>query len=79
MPGSYDLDWKSAVAIGIVAGRFPTMMNVRPTARAAAERDAAHGWAAAGDRFVNRVRATVGKRRTFRSSQLELEIAQFLD
>jgi len=36
--GSYDLAWKSAVAIGVIAGVFQMMMNVRPTARVAAER-----------------------------------------
>jgi predicted MFS family arabinose efflux permease len=40
MLGSYDLAWKSAVAIGVIAGLFQMMMNVRPTPRAAAERDA---------------------------------------
>ncbi|MBI2315557.1 MAG: MFS transporter [Betaproteobacteria bacterium] len=38
--GSYDLAWKSAVAIGLIAGGFQMMMNVRPTARVAAERQA---------------------------------------
>jgi predicted MFS family arabinose efflux permease len=38
MLGSYDLAWKSAVAIGIIAGLFQMTMNVRPTARVAAER-----------------------------------------
>jgi predicted MFS family arabinose efflux permease len=38
MLGSYDLAWKSAVAIGIIAGLFQMMMNVRPTSRVAAER-----------------------------------------
>ena len=36
--GSYDLAWKSAVAIGLIAGGFQMMMNVRPTPRVAAER-----------------------------------------
>jgi len=36
--GSYDLAWKSCVAIGVIAGLFQMMMNVRPTARIAAER-----------------------------------------
>jgi predicted MFS family arabinose efflux permease len=36
--GSYDLAWKSAVAIGVIAGIFQMMMNVSPTARVAAER-----------------------------------------
>ena len=38
MLGSYDLAWKGAVAIGVIAGVFQMMMNVRPTARVAAER-----------------------------------------
>ncbi|MBI4291894.1 MAG: MFS transporter [Betaproteobacteria bacterium] len=38
MLGSYDLAWKSAVAIGLIAGGFQMMMNVRPTPRVAAER-----------------------------------------
>jgi len=38
MLGSYDLAWKGAVAIGLIAGVFQMMMNVRPTARVAAER-----------------------------------------
>jgi predicted MFS family arabinose efflux permease len=38
--GSYDMAWKSAVAIGVIAGLFQMMMNVRPTPRAAAERHA---------------------------------------
>jgi predicted MFS family arabinose efflux permease len=38
--GSYDMAWKSAVAIGVIAGLFQMMMNVRPTPRVAAERDA---------------------------------------
>ena len=36
--GSYDLAWKGAVAIGVIAGVFQMLMNVRPTARVAAER-----------------------------------------
>ena len=36
--GSYDMAWKSAVAIGLMAGLFQMTMNVRPTARVAAER-----------------------------------------
>ncbi len=36
--GSYDLAWKSAVAIGLVAGAFQMTMNVRPTKRVEAER-----------------------------------------
>jgi len=38
--GSYDMAWKSAVAIGVIAGLFQMMMNVRPTPRVAAERHA---------------------------------------
>ena len=38
--GSYELAWQLAVAIGVIAGMFQMMMNVRPTPRAAAERDA---------------------------------------
>ena len=38
MLGSYDLAWKGAVAIGLIAGAFQMTMNVRPTARVAAER-----------------------------------------
>ncbi|MBI4291892.1 MAG: MFS transporter [Betaproteobacteria bacterium] len=38
MIGSYDLAWKSAVAIGLIAGGFQMMMNVRPSPRVAAER-----------------------------------------
>ncbi len=38
--GSYDLAWKSAVAIGLIAGLFQMMMNVRPSPRIAAERAA---------------------------------------
>jgi predicted MFS family arabinose efflux permease len=38
MLGSYDLAWKSAVAIGLIAGGFQMMMNVRPSPRVAAER-----------------------------------------
>jgi predicted MFS family arabinose efflux permease len=34
--GSYDLAWKSAVAIGLAAGLAQLMMSVRPTARMAA-------------------------------------------
>lgn len=36
--GSYDLAWKGAVAIGVIAGLFQMTMNVRPTARVLAER-----------------------------------------
>jgi predicted MFS family arabinose efflux permease len=36
--GSYEWAWKGAVAIGIVAGLFQMAMNVRPSARMAAER-----------------------------------------
>jgi predicted MFS family arabinose efflux permease len=36
--GSYELAWQMAVAIGVVAGVFQMTMNVRPTARVAAER-----------------------------------------
>ncbi|OGA04225.1 MAG: MFS transporter [Betaproteobacteria bacterium RIFCSPLOWO2_02_FULL_64_12] len=36
--GSYDMAWKSAVAIGIIAGLFQMTMNTRPTARVMAER-----------------------------------------
>ena len=38
MLGSYDLAWKLAVAIGVLAGLFQMTMNVRPTPRIAAER-----------------------------------------
>ena len=38
MLGSYDMAWKSAVAIGIIAGLFQMTMNTRPTARVMAER-----------------------------------------
>ena len=38
MLGSYDMAWKSAVAIGLIAGGFQMMMNVRPSPRVAAER-----------------------------------------
>jgi len=38
MLGSYDMAWKSAVLIGAIAGAFQMLMNVRPTARVAAER-----------------------------------------
>ncbi len=38
MLGSYDMAWKSAVAIGLIAGLFQMTMNVRPTARVVAER-----------------------------------------
>ena len=38
MLGSYDMAWKSAVAIGLVAGVFQMTMNVRPSPRVAAER-----------------------------------------
>jgi predicted MFS family arabinose efflux permease len=36
--GSYEWAWKGAVGIGIVAGLFQMAMNVRPSARIAAER-----------------------------------------
>lgn len=36
--GSYDLAWKSAVAVGLIAGAFQMTMNVRPTKRVQAER-----------------------------------------
>ena len=36
--GSYELAWRLAVAIGVIAGVFQMMMNVRPSARVAAER-----------------------------------------
>ena len=36
--GSYEWAWKGAVAIGIAAGLFQMTMNVRPSARVAAER-----------------------------------------
>lgn len=36
--GSYDRAWQGAVAIGILAGLFQMTMNVRPSARIAAER-----------------------------------------
>ncbi|MGE0310225.1 MAG: MFS transporter [Lautropia sp.] len=36
--GSYDWAWKSAVGIGVVAGLFQMMMDVRPSARMLAER-----------------------------------------
>ena len=36
--GSYDMAWKLAVAIGIVAGLFQMTMNVRPTLRVEKER-----------------------------------------
>jgi predicted MFS family arabinose efflux permease len=36
--GSYDMAWKSAVAIGLIAGAFQMMMNVRPSPRVVAER-----------------------------------------
>jgi len=38
MLGSYDMAWKSAVAIGLVAGVFQMTMNVRPAPRVEAER-----------------------------------------
>ena len=40
--GSYEWAWKSAVAIGIVAGVAQMFMNVRPSARVLAERADAH-------------------------------------
>jgi predicted MFS family arabinose efflux permease len=43
MLGSYDLAWKSAVAIGVIAGLFQMTMNVRPSPRVVAERDAELG------------------------------------
>jgi hypothetical protein len=45
--GSYDLAWKSAVAIGLVAGAFQMTMNVRPTRRVEAERGTLTGASAA--------------------------------
>lgn len=36
--GSYDRAWQGAVAIGLIAGAFQMTMNVRPSARIAAER-----------------------------------------
>lgn len=39
--GSYDRAWQGAVAIGILAGLFQMTMNVRPSARIAAERSRA--------------------------------------
>ena len=36
--GSYDMAWKTAVAIGLVAGVFQMTMNVRPAPRVEAER-----------------------------------------
>ena len=41
MLGSYDLAWKGAVTIGLLAGLFQMTMNVRPTARVLAERSRA--------------------------------------
>ena len=38
--GSYDLAWKSAVGIGIAAGLFQMTMNIRPSPRMQAEREA---------------------------------------
>jgi len=38
MLGSYDMAWKSAVLIGLIAGVWQMTMNVRPTPRMAAER-----------------------------------------
>ena len=38
--GNYDRAWQGAVAIGILAGLFQMTMNVRPSARIAAERAA---------------------------------------
>jgi predicted MFS family arabinose efflux permease len=38
MLGSYDLAWKGAVTIGLLAGLFQMTMNVRPTPRVLAER-----------------------------------------
>ncbi|HSH06235.1 MAG TPA: MFS transporter [Burkholderiales bacterium] len=38
--GNYDLAWKAAVAIGLIAGAFQMTMNVRPTKRIEAERQA---------------------------------------
>ena len=38
MLGSYDMAWKSAVAIGLAAGVFQMTMNVRPAPRVEAER-----------------------------------------
>jgi predicted MFS family arabinose efflux permease len=36
--GSYDLAWKSAVGIGLIAGAFQMTMNVQPTKRVERER-----------------------------------------
>ena len=36
--GSYDLAWKIAVAIGLIAGGLQMTMNTRPTERMARER-----------------------------------------
>lgn len=38
MLGSYDMAWKSAMTIGLVAGVFQMTMNVRPAPRVEAER-----------------------------------------
>ena len=38
MLGSYDLAWKGAVTIGLLAGLVQMTMNVRPTPRVLAER-----------------------------------------
>lgn len=38
--GNYDLAWQAAVAIGLAAGAFQMTMNVRPTKRVEAERQA---------------------------------------
>lgn len=39
--GSYDLAWQGAVAIGLAAGLFQMTMNIQPSARILAERNAA--------------------------------------
>jgi hypothetical protein len=36
--GNYDLAWKLAVAIGLIAGGFQMTMNTRPAARMESER-----------------------------------------
>ena len=40
--GSYDLAWKSAVGVGLVAGLFQMAMDVRPSARTLAEQSWSH-------------------------------------
>ena len=39
--GNYDLAWQGAVAIGLAAGLFQMTMNIKPSARILAERNAA--------------------------------------